>query len=110
VNVAFYPDDAERPATSLSALGAPVSVGELISAYVGRVADWLPVWEAQGFAPVRDAWLRRAYGIGAPVIARLTERTLEGMFVGLDDDGSLVLRETGGMEHRIGAGEVFFKA
>jgi BirA family biotin operon repressor/biotin-[acetyl-CoA-carboxylase] ligase len=110
VNVAFYPDDAERPATSLSALGAPVSVGELISAYVGRVADWLPVWEAQGFAPVRDAWLRRAYGIGAPVIARLTERTLEGMFVGLDDDGSLVLREAGGMEHRIGAGEVFFKA
>ena len=108
VNVAFYPDDA-RPATSLAALGAPTSVKDVLQAYVARIAHWLPIWEAQGFAPIREAWLTRAYGVGEPVIARLTQRTLEGTFVGLDDDGALVLRETDGTEHRIGAGEVFFK-
>ncbi|WP_417810981.1 biotin--[acetyl-CoA-carboxylase] ligase [Thalassospira alkalitolerans] len=109
VNVAFYPDDAERPATSLAALGAPTSVKDVLQIYVARIAHWLPIWEAQGFAPIREAWLTRAYGVGEPVIARLTQRTLEGTFVGLDDDGALVLRETDGTEHRIGAGEVFFK-
>ncbi|MCC9623023.1 biotin--[acetyl-CoA-carboxylase] ligase [Thalassospira sp. MA62] len=108
INVAFFPDDAERPATSLAALGAPVAVNELVSAYLARVAHWLPIWEGQGFAPVRDAWLNRAYGIGKPVVARLSERELAGTFVGLDDDGSLILREGAGTEHRIGAGEVFF--
>ncbi|MCC4240880.1 biotin--[acetyl-CoA-carboxylase] ligase [Thalassospira povalilytica] len=108
VNVAFAPDDAERPATSLSALGAPVSVDELVSTYLARIAHWLPIWEDKGFGPVREAWLSRGYGIGQPVVARLTERELSGTFVGLDDDGSLVLREDSGTEHRIGAGEVFF--
>ncbi|WP_417830573.1 biotin--[acetyl-CoA-carboxylase] ligase [Thalassospira sp.] len=108
VNVAFFPEDAERPATSLAALGAPVSVDDLVSCYIERVAHWLPIWEQQGFAPIREAWLSRAYGIGNPVIARLTSRELEGTFVGLDDDGSLILREDSNVEHRIGAGEVFF--
>ncbi|NIY74177.1 biotin--[acetyl-CoA-carboxylase] ligase [Thalassospira sp. HF15] len=110
VNVAFFPDDSERPATSLAALGAPVSVDDLVSTYVARVAHWLPIWEKDGFEPIRDAWLTRGYGIGKPVVARLTERELEGTFVGLDEDGSLILRENSGVEHRIGAGEVFFAA
>lgn len=110
VNVAFFPDDAERPATSLAALGSPVSVDDLVSAYVGRIAHWLPIWEQDGFAAIRDAWLMRGYGIGKPVVARLPKRELEGTFVGLDEDGSLILREDSGLEHRIGAGEVFFAA
>jgi len=109
VNVAFYPDDSERSATSLASLGAPVSVHELVSVYVERIAYWLPIWEQQGFTPIREAWLTRGYGIGEPVVARLTERELQGTFVGLDDDGSLILREGSGFEHRIGAGEVFFR-
>ena len=110
VNVAFFPDDSERPATSLAALGVPVSVDDLVSTYVARVAHWLPIWEQDGFTPIREAWLARGYGIGKPVVARLTERELSGTFVGLDDDGSLILREDSGAEHRIGAGEVFFAA
>jgi len=35
---------------------------------------------------------------------------LKTPLIGLDDDGSLVLREDSGIEHRIGAGEVFFSA
>ncbi|WP_033069806.1 biotin--[acetyl-CoA-carboxylase] ligase [Thalassospira australica] len=108
VNVAFFPDDAERPTTSLAALGAPVAVDDLVACYVARVAHWLPIWEKDGFAPIRDAWLMRGYGLGKPIVARLTDRELEGTFVGLDDDGSLILRENSGFEHRIGAGEVFF--
>jgi len=110
VNVAFFPDDAERPATSLAALGSPVSVTDLISTYVARVAHWLPIWEQDGFEPIREAWLARGYGIGKPVVARLTERELQGTFVGLDEGGELILREDSGFEHRIGAGEVFFAA
>ncbi|MBO6804303.1 MAG: biotin--[acetyl-CoA-carboxylase] ligase, partial [Thalassospira sp.] len=87
-----------------------VSGTDLISTYVARVAHWLPIWEQDGFAPIREAWLARGYGIGKPVVARLTERELQGTFVGLDEGGELILREDSGFEHRIGAGEVFFAA
>lgn len=109
VNVAFHPEDAERPAISLAALGTPVAVDDLISAFAMRLAVWLPIWQEQGFDVIRTAWLDRAYGIGDRVVARLTQRTLEGTFVGLDREGALVLKEDSGIEHKIGAGEVFFK-
>jgi BirA family biotin operon repressor/biotin-[acetyl-CoA-carboxylase] ligase len=48
--------------------------------------------------------------MGKPVVARLTDRELEGTFIGLDAGGELILREDSGTEHRIGAGEVFFAA
>ncbi|MFH1803399.1 MAG: biotin--[acetyl-CoA-carboxylase] ligase [Pseudomonadota bacterium] len=110
VNVAFHPEDSESPATSLASLGAPVSVRDLVEAYMARMAHWLDIWQQQGFVPIRAAWLARAHGLGEAVTARLSDRTQEGTFVGLDDNGALLLRDNTGQDHFIGAGEIFFRS
>ncbi|OSQ38087.1 biotin [Thalassospira mesophila] len=110
VNIAFHPDDVDRPSTSLADLGAMIRIEDLISAYSARIDDLLAQWHARGFDAVRESWLARAYGFGEPIVARLSERTLNGTFVGLDHGGSLILKDENGTEHVIGAGEVFFKS
>ena len=110
VNIAFHPDDSERPSISLASLGAMIRTEDLISAYVSRMDDLLDQWHIHGFDAVRESWLARAYGFGDPIVARLSERTLAGTFVGLDHGGSLILKDQEGIEHIIGAGEVFFKS
>lgn len=110
VNVAFHPDDAERPSTSLAELGAPVRIEDLVAAYISRFDVFYSIWLQTGFKAVRDAWLERAYGFGQPLVARLSEKTLSGTFVGLDEGGSLILKDDTGADHIIGAGEVFFKS
>jgi BirA family biotin operon repressor/biotin-[acetyl-CoA-carboxylase] ligase len=61
----------------------------------------------QGFPILRDAWLKRASGLGAPITARLPHETRQGVFEGIDGSGALLLNE-GGRVRAIAAGEVFF--
>jgi BirA family biotin operon repressor/biotin-[acetyl-CoA-carboxylase] ligase len=108
VNIASHPEATERPATSLLAagLGAPEPLA-LLSPLMDGFAHWRSVWAVQGFAPIRNAWLARAAGLGQPIIARLGETVVPGLFDGLDDDGALRLRLDDGSMRAIHAGEVF---
>ena len=72
--------------------------------YCAAFEAWLGHWSAEGFAPVRAAWLARAAGLGGPVMA--TGRS--GVFEGLDEAGGLILRDAAGVARVITAGEAFF--
>jgi BirA family biotin operon repressor/biotin-[acetyl-CoA-carboxylase] ligase len=112
INVAAAPEGTETPATALihharadaPALTAPTALAHLAR----RFAHWVAVWEAEGFAPLRTAWLDRATGLGGQARARLADRTIEGRFEGLSETGALCLRTTGGDLVEISAGDVFF--
>jgi len=115
VNVAHAPDPAQTlyPATTLAGPGAEeggvLTVPALLAALLERLAEGLAVWRADGFAPVRAAWLRHGHGLGDPVRVRLGAQTIHGVFVGLALDGALLLRESpSGRERTILAGDVFF--
>ncbi len=110
LNIAAAPADTAFPATSLVAEGAPAALapGDVLAEVVPRLGAYFDAWEREGFAPLREAWLRRARGVGAPVTVRLPDRTLAGTFHHLDPDGALVLRRDSGMEQRIHVGDVFF--
>jgi BirA family biotin operon repressor/biotin-[acetyl-CoA-carboxylase] ligase len=110
VNLAYSPDQSERPATNLAAHrpgGAP-NVLEAVEHLRDAFRGWLTTWMQGGFEPVAQAWTRRAHGLGEPCIARLTDETVEGVAEGLDPDGALRLRLPDGMLRRITAGDVFF--
>jgi BirA family biotin operon repressor/biotin-[acetyl-CoA-carboxylase] ligase len=111
VNLASAPVAAERPATSFAdhAFAAPPTPQVALGQLAGAFAGWLGVWEAQGFAPIAEAWTQRAYGLGQPCIARLGSETVEGIAEGLDSDGALQLRLADGKIRRITAGDVFFE-
>ena len=108
INLAHYPAYTEFPAISLAAVTGAAPDAELALAHLGKAWDaWYGTWRAQGFAPLRDAWLARAAGLGQRIGARLASGEIEGIFETLDDNGALVLSLSNGTKTRIAAGEVF---
>lgn len=102
VNVASAPGAVDRPAVAVGG-----DVGVLFEALRARFAHWRARWAAEGFAPVRAAWLAGATGLGGQIEARLGHETLSGRFEGLDEDGALLLGLADGTVRAIHAGEVF---
>lgn len=109
VNLKSHPPNTEFPATSLPALGlAAPEPREALSRLAASFAKWYELWRADGFAPIRDAWLARAAGLGSRIRARLQNGETQGVFEGIDADGALLLRETQDRLRVISAGEVYF--
>lgn len=107
VNLASSPIDTPYPSTSLAEEGAKAPApNDMLVRFVGRFAELLDVWRDRGFAPIREAWLLKAVGLGEPIRVRLERDTLDGRFCDLDDDGALILGTPGG-QRRIAAGEIF---
>ena len=110
VNLAVHPEGLEYPATSLAAMGVSgVTPDDALAALDAAFTRWLAVWrEVQGFAAIREAWLKRAEGIGGRIAVRLASGTVEGTFEGLAPDGALQLRLDDGSLNLVSAGDVFF--
>jgi BirA family biotin operon repressor/biotin-[acetyl-CoA-carboxylase] ligase len=107
VNLATSPHAAEYPATSLAEEGiTAITPAMLLEAFVGRFDGWASRWRREGFAPVREAWLSRAIGIGEAIRVRLERTTLAGRFLDLDETGALLLDGAEGLR-RVAAGDVF---
>lgn len=106
VNLAAAPEGTRWPAISIAEhLGAPpmpdAAMNALRDAWDVREATFC----ASGFAPIREAWLERAAFLGEQIEARLPQRTLVGVFEGIDHHGCLLLRTESGTQ-RITAGDV----
>jgi BirA family biotin operon repressor/biotin-[acetyl-CoA-carboxylase] ligase len=109
INLKSHPPDTEFPATSLTALGiSPPLPRHALLELAGPFAKWYDIWRADGFSPIRDAWLARAAGLGTRIRARLTNEETMGVFEGIDETGALLLREAQDRVRTIAAGEVFF--
>ncbi len=65
-------------------------------------------YNKNGFSLVRDEWLLHAYGINKPICVRLPNEVMNGLFLGLRDDGALHLQTDDGKSIFISSGEVFF--
>lgn len=75
--------------------------------YLQKLRDRYISWQDKGFAPVREAWLKQAYGVGQTMKIRLPEIGYEGTFVGVDESGALIATVDG--ERKIfTAGDVHF--
>lgn len=97
------------PATSLAAaLGRPVERLALLLAILAR-------WEEhyrrlrQGHSPYRE-WAARLITTGQNVQVSLGEEVKEGLAIGVDADGALLLRRDDGQVERIWGGDVTLRA
>jgi len=106
VNVSSHPSDVRRPATDLARAGATITASGMLEALAGRLAVWIGCWRAEGFAPVRAAWLARAAGVGAPIDVRLGNDLISGSFTDLDDDGAMIIETADGSRRRVTAGDI----
>jgi BirA family biotin operon repressor/biotin-[acetyl-CoA-carboxylase] ligase len=109
VNVTEAPKETEYPATSLQAAGAAgLDPGAVLAVFLTHLHLWRTRWETEGIAPVRDAWLERAHGLGGNLTVRLPDREIRGLFGGMDQTGALLLDLADGTRQTISAGDVYF--
>jgi BirA family transcriptional regulator, biotin operon repressor / biotin---[acetyl-CoA-carboxylase] ligase len=108
VNLATSPRETEFPATSILEEGLGIiRPREMIEEFARHLQSWLATWRREGFAPVRAAWLAAAaIPRGATIRVRLDSLELEGRYLDIDHEGSVLLECAGGCR-RITAGEVF---
>jgi len=105
VNVASAPEGRAK----LQDQNQDVDAATFREAFLIRLAQWYDVWSRDGFGSVRAAWVKRAYGLGQPITARLTNTQITGTFVDIDKNGALVMtdKETG-KARMISGGEIHF--
>ncbi|MBL9051263.1 MAG: biotin--[acetyl-CoA-carboxylase] ligase [Tabrizicola sp.] len=113
VNLIAAPDaslveaGATLPVALLAETGLRVEPAAFLEALAPAYAAWEATFRAQGFAPLRDAWLTHAAKLGEVIRARTGTETREGVFEGIDETGNLILRMAQGPV-AIPAAEVFF--
>ena len=84
------------------------SVEEFLESFLESIAKSLLLYDQEGFSSVCTQWLSQAYRVNEMIKVRLPKEALYGVFEGLDDDGTLLLRMDNGELQRITAGEVYF--
>lgn len=99
------PDIAARAISLEEAAGAPIDREAFIAALLAHVEHWVDHYTAVGLEQVIPAWTERmAPGLRAR--ATVGGAPMVGMMVGLDGDGSLLLRDVDGLVHRVRTGDV----
>ena len=107
LNVLHAPENPLYPVTRLAAEAAEVpALDQLLDKLLKELDFWSGVCVAQGFAPLREAWL--AHARKSAMRVRLPNEELNGEFADLDADGNLRLLLPNGTTRSISAGDVFF--
>jgi BirA family biotin operon repressor/biotin-[acetyl-CoA-carboxylase] ligase len=105
LNVLQAPTGVSYNVSTIVGCGGLATVDGTRSRLLAALSDWLTVWQQNGFAAIRGAWLARAHPQKAPLSAHVADSYVTGQFAGLDVDGALLLDTPGGRV-RIIAGDV----
>ena len=111
VNLVHVPEgvrDAAFPPVSLAGEGGrPVDLDEFLSNLASAYATEERIFEALGFGPIREKWLRHAARLGEVITARTGREEITGTFETIDEAGQLVLATPKGRV-TIPAADVYF--
>jgi BirA family biotin operon repressor/biotin-[acetyl-CoA-carboxylase] ligase len=105
VNVAVAPEGR----ASIHHYNPQADVMQVRDALMARMGMLYDRWLERGFSDIRAAWLERAHGLGMPITARMADRSVDGVFDGVDDEGNLMLRSPSGQRQTIHSGAVHFR-
>lgn len=100
-------DDAAYPIGSLEAYNIDTTPAHVLTRLCRAFATRLDEWRRDGFAALREAWLKRAPDIGTLMSVGVQGGPVHGNFAGLDTDGALLLDSPQGRK-RLLAGDVLF--
>ena len=108
VNQADFPEPIRELATSMRIeTGGERAVDAMMATVLAALEDRYRRFVQAGLGALLPAWLERAQGIGGRATAADGR---EGIAVGLDLDGALLLRTDSGETMRVVAGEVMMEA
>ena len=111
VNTALeqFPAELRHQVTSLAlAAGRFVPRAKLIAAILNRFEPLYHTFQLQGLDPILPRWLHYGRITGKPVRCSTERGVEEGVALGLDADGALLIRGRDGSRLRVVSGEVEF--
>jgi BirA family transcriptional regulator, biotin operon repressor / biotin---[acetyl-CoA-carboxylase] ligase len=109
LNLFNHPQGLDRSITDLRSRGAnPPPAQAVCEILAENLKGWLQRWRIGGLSPILKSWQQRAHMVGTALSVNLpTGETLQGLYAGLNDDGSLQLRLADGEIHAIHAADIF---
>jgi BirA family biotin operon repressor/biotin-[acetyl-CoA-carboxylase] ligase len=99
--------DAAPPVSLAGETGVAIRPEDFLDLLAPAYAAREAVFAAQGFTPIREAWLARAARLNETITARTGHETHRGTFETVDEAGNLVLSTVRG-RLAIPAAEIFF--
>lgn len=109
VNIVAAPqnDNILYPVISLREAGIRTDRTTFLQVFVRSFDRNLERFEREGFAPIRENWLKHAKNLGAGIVVNMEKEQKNGKFAGVDENGVLLLKTPSGIE-KIYAGDVFY--
>ena len=100
VNLISVPDHPTYPVTALKEhTKSSFSRDVLFSQLLDQIKSVYQIWQDNGFAPIREAWMERAHGLGENLTVNLGKNDICGQFVGLSDEGAFLLKDENEVVH-----------
>lgn len=108
VNIVAHPKQNQTgyTTTGLNYLGANTDRLAVLKRFVEIWDTMTEDYNRCGFAKFKQAWLDNAFKLGQKIIIKQENREQEGIFRGIDDNGSLIL-EHNNRNIKVLAGDVF---
>ncbi len=107
VNLVVVPEGLDEHAMPPAALGTEIAAEAFLDRLAPAFAAREAIFRAEGFGPIREAWLARAARLGQPIVARTARESRTGVFQDVDASGALILAGIGGSQS-VAAADVFF--
>lgn len=102
-----FPEEIETIATSLSiALGKPVNRAKLVASILKHLEHLVGLYLEEGFPPIKQLWERYANTIGKQVRAVILQEIIEGVAIGITEEGMLELQLSDGTIRKIYSGDI----
>jgi BirA family biotin operon repressor/biotin-[acetyl-CoA-carboxylase] ligase len=103
---ADWPPELSEHTTSLTIEGVHATREAVAAAFLGAFERHIEALATGGRAALIEAWSARSRGWGQPVVVHAPAAVIRGVAVRLDPDGGLVVRDAGGAETVVLAGDV----
>ena len=102
-----FPSDLRHPATSLL-LEGDVKINRLkfLRTLVETIDKFYDCYLRDGYEPIREEWLIRSRMVGRRVAVDGPMERIEGVTLGIDESGALLVEQAGGAVARVLAGDV----
>ncbi len=96
----------QRATSLLGASGRPVSRAAFTQTLFLSLEMWYKTFLEKGLSAIIKAWRRRFTSEGKPVRVRSPRGAIEGICLGVDDSGALLVRLASGKTERVLAGDM----
>ena len=107
LNLVSHPQDEAMSAAHLAEFGGALDVQAVLTELDHQIGRWLATWaNGQGFAEIRQAWLRLSGPPGERLRVNSGTGPVEGTYQGLDQDGALILTDDAGNQRIFSYGDV----